>query len=293
MENTEKMQVLIEKAGILIEALPYIRKLNGKTVVVKYGGNAMINENLKNSVMEDLTLLKFIGINPVLVHGGGPDINENLKIFNIESHFENGLRVTDKDTMRVAQMTLVGKTNKEIVSLLNTKGADAIGLSGIDCKLLECEKMTEDEDGNPVDIGFVGKIKKVRTDMIDGLVHSGYIPVIAPIGTDKEGNSYNINADTVANEIAAHLKAEKLIFLTDVEGVKDSKGDILFALNVEDAHRYIENGVITGGMVPKVTACMHAVNEGVNRVHIIDGRIPHSILLEIFTDTGIGTMFLK
>ena len=154
MENTEKMQVLIEKAGILIEALPYIRKLNGKTVVVKYGGNAMINENLKNSVMEDLTLLKFIGINPVLVHGGGPDINENLKIFNIESRFENGLRVTDKDTMRVAQMTLVGKTNKEIVSLLNTKGADAIGLSGIDCKLLECERMTEDEDGNPVDIGL-------------------------------------------------------------------------------------------------------------------------------------------
>lgn len=285
------MEELIKKAGILIEALPYIKKLAGKTVVVKYGGNAMVNDELKNSVMEDLTLLKFIGINPVLVHGGGPDINENLKIFHIESKFQNGLRVTDEATMRVAQMTLVGKTNKEIVALLNSKGADAIGLSGIDCGLLECIKLTKDENGDPVDLGYVGKIVQVKTSLINGLVRDGYVPVIAPIGGDKQGNSYNINADTVATAVATALQAEKLIFLTDVEGVKDQDGNILYSVGIDKAHEYIDAGIVTGGMVPKVMACVDAVLKGVNRVHIIDGRIPHSILLEIFTDTGIGTMF--
>lgn len=285
------MEELIKKAGILIEALPYIKKLAGKTVVVKYGGNAMVNDELKNSVMEDLTLLKFIGINPVLVHGGGPDINENLKIFHIESKFQNGLRVTDEATMRVAQMTLVGKTNKEIVALLNSKGADAIGLSGIDCGLLECIKLTKDENGDPIDLGYVGKIVQVKTSLINGLVRDGYVPVIAPIGGDKQGNSYNINADTVATAVATALQAEKLIFLTDVEGVKDQDGNILYSVGIDKAHEYIDAGIVTGGMVPKVMACVDAVLKGVNRVHIIDGRIPHSILLEIFTDTGIGTMF--
>ncbi|MBR4030996.1 MAG: acetylglutamate kinase [Clostridia bacterium] len=285
------MQGLISKAEILVEALPYIEKLAGKTVVVKYGGNAMINDELKHSVMEDLTLLKFIGINPVLVHGGGPDINENLKVFKIESKFENGLRVTDEATMKVAQMTLVGKTNKEIVALLNSKGADAIGLSGIDCSLMECIKLTKDDNGDPIDLGYVGKIVNVKADVIKQLINSGYIPVIAPIGADKQGNSYNINADTVANSIATALKAEKLMFLTDVEGVKDKDGNIMYSVGVHKAHEYIDNGIITGGMVPKVRACVDAVLKGVNRVHIIDGRIPHAILLEIFTDTGIGTMF--
>ena len=287
----DMMQNLINKAGILIEALPYIEKLAGKTVVVKYGGNAMINDELKHSVMEDLTLLKFIGINPVLVHGGGPDINENLKIFKIESEFRNGLRVTDEATMKVAQMTLVGKTNKEIVALLNSKGASAIGLSGIDCGLLECIKLTKDDNGDPIDLGYVGKIVNVKTDIIKQLIDGGYIPVIAPIGADKQGNSYNINADTVANSVATALKAEKLMFLTDVEGVKDSEGNIMYSVGVHKAHEYIDAGTITGGMVPKVKACVDAVLKGVRRVHIIDGRIPHAILLEIFTDTGIGTMF--
>lgn len=285
------MKELIKKADILIEALPYIKKLAGKTVVVKYGGNAMINDKLKDSVMEDLTLLKFIGINPVLVHGGGPDINENLKVFHIESKFEHGLRVTDEATMRVAQMTLVGKTNKEIVALLNSKGADAIGLCGIDCNLMECIKMTKDDNGDPVDLGYVGKIINVKTDVINRLVKGGYIPVIAPIGGDKQGNSYNVNADTVATAIATALQAEKLIFLTDVEGVKNQDGNIMYSVGIDKAHEYIDAGIVTGGMVPKVMACVDAVLKGVNRVHIIDGRIPHSILLEIFTDTGIGTMF--
>ncbi len=285
------MQELIKKAGILIEALPYIQKLYDKTVVIKYGGNAMVNEELKHSVMEDVTLLKYVGMHPVVVHGGGPDITAALKTYQIESRFENGLRVTDAETMRVAQMVLVGKTNKEIVSLVNQKGGKAVGICGIDGNMIECEPMKEDADGNPVDLGYVGKIIKINQKLLENLTKNEFIPVIAPIGVDQNGQSYNINADTVAGAVAAAVGAEKLIFLTDVEGVKDTDGNIIYAMTADKASGLIEDGTISGGMIPKVRGCIEAVNQGVKRVHIIDGRILHSILLEIFTDTGIGSMF--
>ncbi len=284
---------IIKKAGILVEALPYIQALAGKTVVIKYGGNAMINDDLKHSVMEDITLLKYIGMNPVVVHGGGPDINAALKNFNIESEFINGLRKTDRQTMEIAQMVLVGKTNKEIVSLINQKGGKAIGICGIDGMLFECEKHFEIINGEKVDLGYVGKIKKVNTRSLEILTQDEYIPVVAPIGTDENGHSYNINADTAAAELAAALKAEKLILLTDVEGVKDSKGNILYTITIDRVESLIEDGIIVGGMIPKVMGCMSALEHGVNRTHIIDGRIPHCILLEIFTNKGIGTMITQ
>lgn len=285
------MQELIKKAGILIEALPYIQKLYNKTVVIKYGGNAMINDDLKHSVMEDVTLLKYVGMHPVVVHGGGPDISAALKTYQIESKFVGGLRVTDAQTMAVAQMVLVGKTNKEVVSLLNQYGGKAVGICGIDGSLIECEPLDKDADGNPVDLGYVGKIVKINTELLTKLTSDEFIPVVAPIGMDKNGQSYNINADTVAGAVAAAVGAEKLMFLTDVEGVKDKEGNIIYAMTPEKANNLIDDGTISGGMIPKVRGCIEAVNEGVKRVHIIDGRILHSILLEIFTDTGIGSMF--
>ncbi len=286
---------LIKKAEILIEALPYIQKLYGKTVVIKYGGNAMINDELKNSVIEDITLLKYIGMNPVLVHGGGPDINKALQKFDVKSEFVNGLRVTDSQTIEVAQMVLVGKTNKEIVSLLNGKGAKAIGLCGIDGKLIECEQYKTEIDGELKDIGYVGSITKINSKVLDLISKDEYIPVVAPIGVGPNGESYNINADTVAGEIAAALKAEKLMLLTDVEGVKPSKDsdEIIYALTIDEVHELIEKKVIEGGMIPKVLGCVDALEKGVGRTHIIDGRIPHCILLEIFTYKGIGTMIMK
>ncbi len=288
------MKDIIRKAGILVEALPYIQALNGKTVVIKYGGNAMINGELKNSVMDDITLLKYIGVNPVVVHGGGPDITRTLKQLNIESEFVNGLRKTGSATMEVAQMVLVGKTNKEIVSLINQKGGKAVGICGIDDNMIECEKLTKTDDGQEVDLGFVGNIVHINPHMLEVLAQNGYIPVVAPIGSDKNGQSYNINADTVAGELACALKAEKLILLTDVEGVKSSKEDlILNALTVEEVHQLVADGTIRDGMIPKVMGCVHALEKGVGRTHIIDGRIPHCILLEIFTNKGIGTMIMK
>ena len=286
---------IIKKAEILVEALPYIQALAGKTVVIKYGGNAMISEELKNSVMEDITLLKYIGLNPVVVHGGGPEISKTLKMFNVQSEFVNGLRKTDAQTIEIAQMVLVGKTNKEIVSLINQKGGKAVGICGIDGMLLECEKHFESVDGQPVDLGFVGSITKINTHVLEVLARDEYIPVVAPIGTDKNGQSYNINADTVAAELASALKAEKLILLTDVEGVKSSRKteDILHAITSEQVHRLIGDKVIVGGMIPKVLGCIHALENGVGRAHIIDGRIPHCILLEIFTNKGIGTMITQ
>ncbi len=289
------MQQIIKKAEILIEALPYIQKLYGKTVVIKYGGNAMINEELKNSVMEDITLLKYIGMNPVVVHGGGPDITNTLNKFEIKSEFVNGLRKTDLATMQVAQMVLVGKTNKEIVSMLNQKGGKAIGVCGIDGNLIECEAMTTMVDGKEEGLGFVGKITNVNTKLLDVLAKDEYIPVVAPIGVGKDGESYNINADTVAGEIASALKAEKLILLTDVEGVKPSKDseEIIAALTLDEVHDLIDKKIIVGGMIPKVLGCVEALERGVGRTHIIDGRIPHCLLLEIFTGKGIGTMIMK
>lgn len=290
-----KMEPIIKKAEILIEALPYMQKLHGKTVVIKYGGNAMISDELKNSVMEDITLLKYIGLNPVVVHGGGPDISNMLERLDIKSEFINGLRVTDMQTMEAAQMVLVGKTNKEIVSLINQKGGKAIGLCGIDGNLLECEQHKTVVDGVETDIGLVGKITKVNSKVLDIIAKDEYIPVIAPIGIGSDGRSYNINADTVAGEIAAALKAEKLMLLTDVEGVRKSKdsSEVYYALTAAEVHRLIEENVINGGMIPKVLGCLDALERGVGRTHIIDGRIPHCILLEIFTNQGIGTMIMK
>ncbi len=279
----------IEQANILITALPYIQKLAGKTIVIKYGGNAMISDELKQSLTEDVTLLKCIGANPIVVHGGGPDITEALKSFNIESRFINGLRVTDEKTMRVAQMVLVGKTNKEIVSLINKNGGHAIGISGIDGSCIKCRKKSAVVDGERQDLGFVGDIADVD-DRVLNLISREYIPVIAPIGTDDEGNSYNINADSVASSVAAAMGAEKLIFLTDIEGVKDAEGNVIYEMNKKRVKELIAKGIIAGGMIPKVTGCVDAIRAGVSRVHIIDGRVPHCILLEIFTDTGIGTM---
>ncbi len=289
------MDTIIKKAEILIEALPYIQKLHGKTVVIKYGGNAMINENLKNSVIEDITLLKFIGLNPVVVHGGGPDISNTLKSLSIKSEFVNGLRVTDEKTMEVAQMVLMGKTNKEIVSLLNQKGGKAIGLCGIDGNLLECRQYKTVIDGIERDIGYVGEITSINSKLLDYIAKDEYIPVVAPIGIGSDGHSYNINADTVAGEVAIALKAEKLILLTDVEGVKKSadSNEIYHALTAAEVHELIEKNVINGGMIPKVLGCLKALEGGVGRTHILDGRIPHCILLEIFTYKGIGTMIMK
>lgn len=292
-----EMKNKIDRAQILIEALPYMKKMRGQTIVIKYGGNAMVNGDLKQSVMDDITLLKHIGINPVLVHGGGPDINNMLKRVNIESHFVNGLRYTDEDTMGIAQMVLIGKTNKEIVSNLNSKGSKAIGICGIDGNLIEAEKLTTDASGNEIDIGYVGKIKKINTKVIEMLANDEFIPVIAPIGVGDDGESYNINADTVASEVAIALKASKLITLTDVPGVmrKDEDGELklISLLDEKSIKECIDDGIITGGMIPKIEGCLDTVLRGVRRAHIIDGRVPHSILLELFTSTGIGTMILK
>ena len=280
----------LQRAETIVHALPYIQKYYNKVVVIKYGGNAMINDELKKSVIEDVVLLKFVGLNPVLVHGGGPDISNALKTYHVESKFINGLRVTDEDTMHIAQMVLVGKTNKEIVSLLNAKGGKAIGLCGLDGKLIECKKLYTYVDGKKEDIGFVGEVEKINTKVIKLLTDDEYIPVIAPVGVDGIGQSYNINADTVAAEVAKALKAEKLIYLTDVDGVKDKEGEVMPVIPTDEVDGYIEKGVISGGMIPKILSCKDAVSHGVKRVHIIDGRILHSILLEIFTKKGIGTM---
>ncbi len=286
------MELLIKKAGILIEALPYIQTFAGKTIVIKYGGNAMINEELKNAVMEDITLLKYIGLNPILVHGGGPDITGALKAQNVESKFINGLRVTDEQTMEIAQMVLVGKTNKEIVSLLNQKGGRAVGLCGIDGHLIECEKCYTEVDGKPADIGYVGEITHINSKILEHMTRDEYIPVVAPIGVGPDGHSYNINADTVAGAVATHLHAEKLIMLTDVEGIKVND-ELLYYSHKQELLDLIDQGIITGGMIPKVTGCLEALDHGVGSVHIIDGRIPHCLLLEIFTKSGIGTMIEK
>ncbi len=294
LSGTQTIQDVINKAEILIEALPYIQRLSGKTVVIKYGGNAMLNEDLKTSVVQDIVLLKFIGMNPVVVHGGGPDINKALAQYQVKSEWVNGLRVTDKFTMEIAQMVLVGKTNKDIVSHINEKGGKAVGLCGIDGRLMECERHLEEVHGNPVDIGYVGEITKINTKLLELLAGDEYIPVIAPVGIGPDGESYNINADTVAGEIAAALKAEKLMLLTDTEGVRHTQtGELLHVLTQEEVHRLIDNGIITGGMIPKVLGCLDALNKGVNRTHIIDGRIPHCLLLEIFTNKGIGTMIMR
>ena len=292
--NTVKYDEVIKKAEVMVEALPYIQKFYGKSVVIKYGGNAMVNEELKNLVMQDIVLLKYIGMKPIVVHGGGPDISSTLKKFDVKSEFVNGLRVTDSFTMDVAQMVLVGKTNKEIVKNINEKGGKAAGLSGLDGRLIECKKHYETVNGVQTDIGYVGEITKVNTEMIELLASDEYIPVIAPIGIGPDGHSYNINADTVASEVAIAMKAEKLILLTDTEGVINSMtNELLEFLTVEEVYQLIDEGIITSGMIPKVLGCVEAIRNGVLAAHIIDGRIPHCLLLEIFTHKGIGTMIIN
>lgn len=288
------MKHLIEKASTLMEALPYIRRFSGKTFVIKYGGHAMSDERLKASFALDVIMLKSLGINTVIVHGGGPQINQTLKRYGIVSEFVRGMRVTDGETMSVVEMVLVGQVNTEVVGYLNQHGGRAVGLSGKDGTLLLSKKMLQEvrqDDGTveEVDIGYVGDVVRVNTDLIKTLENGKYIPVIAPVGVGSEGESYNINADLVAGRVAAALNAEKLILLTDIEGVKDKSGTLLTSIAVADMHRLIEEEAITGGMIPKVVCCADALKEGVKKAHIIDGRVEHAVLLEIFTDIGVGT----
>lgn len=291
----------VEKAGILIEALPYIKKFYGKTVVIKYGGHAMINDELKQAVINDVILMKLIGINPVIVHGGGPEITDMLARLQIPSQFVGGSRVTDAATMEIVEMVLVGKINKEIVALINQHGGRAVGLSGKDANLIQAVKKlgkSIDESGHEVtqDIGFVGDVWKINPEIIQTVISEGYIPVVAPVGVGAEGESYNINADYVAGEVAAALGAAKLILLTDVEGIfadYSNKATLISELKLHQVNDLITRGIISGGMIPKVECCVQAIEAGVATTHILDGRIPHSILLEVFTDKGIGTMVVR
>ena len=278
-----------QRAKILVQALPYIKKYTGKIVVIKYGGNAMINEELKNSVMSDIILLSLIGVKVVLVHGGGPEITDMLGKVGKESKFLGGLRVTDKETIDIVQMVLAGKVNKDLVNLIGTKGGKAVGLSGIDGQMLIASPK------NP-DLGYVGEIEEVNVQPIIELLDGGYIPVVSTVACDKEGNAYNINADTAAAKIAGELQAESLISLTDIAGILRDKNDpdtLISRISLEEAEALIDDGIICDGMIPKVECCTNAIKWGVHRVFIIDGRIKHSILIETLTDEGIGTMFTK
>ena len=279
----------MQRAEILTEALPYIKKYYNKIIVVKYGGNAMINEELKNAVMGDLVLLALIGIKVVLVHGGGPEITDMLAKVGKKSEFVNGLRVTDKETVDIVQMVLAGKVNKSLVNLIQNKGGKAMGLCGVDGHMIEARQINRD-------LGYVGEISEVNVEPIHDLLDKGYIPVISTIGCDKEGNVYNINADTAAARIAGELNAESLISMTDIEGILRDKNDpstLISKVFVSDAPQLVKDGVISGGMIPKVDCCIEAIRRGVKKVFIIDGRVPHSILIETLTDEGMGTMFVS
>ncbi|MEJ5226656.1 acetylglutamate kinase [Thermodesulfovibrio sp.] len=286
---TEIEKILLDKANILVEALPYIRKFYGKIFVIKYGGAAQKELPLKDAFAKDIVLLNFIGIKPIVVHGGGPKITETMKRLGKEPHFINGHRVTDRETMEVVEMVLGGIINKEIVQLINAHGGKAVGLTGKDGNLLRTTKKTMKIKEQETDLGFVGEIEQVSTDILETLQRDSFIPVVAPIGFDKNGNSYNINADTVASSIAVAVGAEKLILLTDVKGISDETGNHIPTLKVEEALKLIGENIISGGMIPKVHACLNALTGGVRKTHIIDGRIPHSLILEIFTKKGIGT----
>ena len=277
-----------ERAEILVQALPYIRKYTGKIVVIKYGGNAMTSESLKQQVMEDIVLLRLVGVNVVLVHGGGPEINDLMKRLGKVPEFVDGLRVTDKETVDIVQMVLAGKINKSLVGLLESKGARAIGLSGIDDKLIEAK--CKDQR-----LGFVGEIIEINPESIYDLLAKNYIPVISTVACGQDGETYNINGDTAAAYIAGALKAERLIMMTDIAGILRNPADpatLIPQLTVKEAHGLRESGVISGGMIPKAECCIKAITEGVNKVIIMDGRVPHSILIELLTDEGAGTMFL-
>ncbi len=293
-----KMEELKNKAKILVEALPYISKFFGKIFVIKYGGHAMVDDELKKAFALNVILLKYIGINPVIVHGGGPQIGEFLKKIGKQSKFVEGMRVTDDETMDIVEMVLVGKVNKEIVNMININGGSAVGFSGKDGKLIQAEKliMYKNYENRPpeiIDIGKVGVVKKINPDILDIIMNESIIPVIAPVGVDEKGNTYNINADLVAGEIAIALNAEKLIMLTDVEGVLDNEKRLISSININDVEKLIGDKVISGGMIPKVEYCKKAIENGVTKAHIVDGRIENVILLEIFTKEGVGTEILN
>ena len=278
----------MERAEVLTQALPYIKKYSGKIVVIKYGGNAMVNEQLKQQVMEDIALLWLIGVKVVLVHGGGPEISETMKRLGKQAQFVNGLRVTDKETVDIVQMVLAGKVNKTLVNLLQMKGGHAVGLSGIDGGIIEATMKDEA-------LGYVGKITRIRTQPIMDLLEKNYIPVISTIASDRQGNTYNINGDTAAAYIAGALNAERLIMMTDIAGIlrdKDDPSTLIPALTVKEAKKLFDEGVISGGMIPKVDCCIEAIGKGVKHVVIMDGRVPHSILMELLTDEGAGTMVM-
>ena len=278
-----------ERAEVLTAALPYIKKYSGKTVVIKYGGNAMINEQLKQQVMEDIVLLWLIGVKVVLVHGGGPEISETMKKLGKQAVFLDGLRVTDKETVDIVQMVLAGKINKTLVNLIQMKGGHAVGISGIDGGIIEAKMKNEA-------LGYVGEITKVRTQPITDLLEKNYIPVVSTVASDRQGNTYNINGDTAAAFLAGALGAERLIMMTDIAGIlmdKDDPSTLIGNITVSEARKLYENNVISGGMIPKVDCCIEALEHGVNNVVIMDGRIPHSILMELLTDEGAGTMVMK
>lgn len=292
------MEDFIGKAEVLMEALPYIRRFYGKTFVVKFGGRAMVDDQLKSSFAQDIVLLKYVGINPVVVHGGGPQIDKTLERMGIVSRYMQGMRVTDPETLDIVEMVLVGKVNKEIVGLINRQGGMAVGLSGKDGNLILARKMnvsvaSDGEAHEIIDLGMVGEIIEINPTVIHTLDENKFIPVIAPVGVGEQGETYNINADLVAGHIAESLGAEKLILLTDVEGVKNKKGDLLSTLKIRQACRLIEDGVVAAGMIPKVRCCIEALEGGVGKTHIIDGRVKHAILLEIFTEEGVGTEVVR
>lgn len=278
-----------KRAQVLIQAMPYIKKYSGETIVVKYGGNAMINEDLKSAVMSDLVLMNLVGVNVVLVHGGGPEINAMLNAVGKESKFENGMRVTDRETIDIVQMVLAGKVNKSLVQLLEKHGGKALGFCGLDGRLLMAEKLV-----SGVDLGFVGEIKEVNPEPLKNAMDNGYIPIVATVAGGYDGNVYNINADLAAAQIAAKLGAKKLILMTDIRGLLrdvDDPDSLISVVNVSEVPMLKRDGIIKGGMIPKIDCCVEAVRNGVSRAHIIDGRLEHSILLELFSDEGIGTMF--
>lgn len=288
--SPDTVKEYIHKASVLVEALPYIREFSGKTIVIKYGGSAMEDPALRRLTAEDVVLMKFVGINPVIVHGGGPEINRTLTRLNIKSEFHNGLRITTNETIEAVLMSLAGTVNKDIVTLINQSGGDAVGLCGKDANLLHARKLDR-EDG--VDLGNVGEIDSVHFKIIDVLCGNDMIPVIAPIATDEEGRTWNVNADTAAGEIAAALQAEKLIFLTDQPGLLRDQNDensLIRQLSYPEVEELTKRGVIAGGMIPKIDACHKALDYGVHGTHIIDGRVPHALLIEVFTQAGQGTL---
>lgn len=289
----ERMEEAKEKARILTEALPFIREFYGRTVVVKLGGKVMVDPGLKETLASDIALMRYVGINPVIVHGGGPQITEYMERLSLDVQFVDGHRVTDKETVEVARMVLVGKVNKELVTLINGHGTLAVGLSGEDGKLILACKKSHRVQGNEVDLGFVGEVKEINPEILRNLVRDEFIPVVAGMGVDEEGQSYNINADLVAGEVASALQAYKLIYLTDVDGIyarEDDPSTLIPVLSLPEAEGLLREGGLSSGMIPKVQSCVSALKSGVHRAHIINGTVKHALLLELFTDTGIGTM---